>query len=202
MRHLARIVLLSTAAISLCPGASDDEERALRVDSLPPGAHVIMNGRDRGQTPFEMKLGRWAFETKKSSVFSKHLSQPIVLEISLDGYRTESLQVTRGPFIWRSLNGQNTYSYWVVNSPSYTVRLRPITRVLTNTDVMQLLKSGLSDALVIDKIQTSACEFKTDPEDITALKAVGVSDAVISAMLHALPLDPTGPATTIQPVKQ
>jgi hypothetical protein len=149
-----------------------------------------------------MKMGKWAFDAKKSSIFSKHLSEPIVLEVSLDGYRTESLEVTRGPFTWHSLNGENTYQYWVVNSPSYTVRLRPITRVLTNADVLGLLKSGLSEALVIDKIQTSACEFKTDPEDITALHAAGVPEAVISAMMHALPLDQTGPATTIQPIKE
>jgi hypothetical protein len=202
MHRVARTLFLSIAALSLCWAAKNDEESGLRVDSVPPGAHVVINGRDRGQTPFEMKLGRWAFEIKKSTAFSKRLSEPIVLEISLEGYRTESLQVTRGPFTWRSLNGQNTFSYWVVNSPTYTVRLRPITRVLTNADVIQLLKSGLSDALVIDKIQTSACEFKTDPEDITALKVGGVPDAVISAMLHALPVDPAGPATTIQPVRQ
>ncbi len=202
MKRLAGILFVTTAAVSLCRAASDDEEKALRVESVPSGAHVVINGRDRGQTPFEMKLGRWAFETKKSSIFSKHLSEPIMLEISLEGYRTESLQVTRGPFIWRSLNGQNSYSYWVVNSPSYTVRLRPITRVLTNADVIQLLKSGLSETLVIDKIQTSACEFRTDTEDITALKTSGVPDVVISAMLHALPLDPAGPPTTIQPIKQ
>ena len=202
MHQCARIVLLGVAAVSLSVAASDEEEKALRVDSVPPGAHVVINGRDRGMTPFEMKLGRWAFETKKSSIFSKHLSEPLVLEITLEGYRTESLPVTRGPFVWRSLNGQNAFNYWVINSPSYTVRLRPITRILTNADVIQLLKSGLGEGLVIDKIQTSSCEFKTDPEDLATLKQSGVPDGVISAMLHAVPVDPAGPATTIQPVKK
>ena len=125
-----------------------------------------------------------------------------MLEVSLEGFRTESVQLTRGPFMWRSLNGQNSYQYWVVNSPSYTVRLRPITRVLRNDDVLQLLKNGLSNALVIDKIQTSACEFKTDPEDILALHQAGVPEEVISAMLHAVPLDPAGAPTTIEPVRK
>jgi hypothetical protein len=202
MRQLIRILLLSATAISLCIAAGDDEEKSLKVDSVPSGAHVLINGRERGQTPFAMKMGRWAFDTRKSTIFSKHLSEPLVLEISLEGYRTESLRVTRGPFVWRSLNGQNAYSYWVVNSPSYVVRLRPVTRVLTNADVVQLLKSGLSEALVIDKLQTSACEFKTDPEDLTALQASNVPEVVIAAMLHAVPLDPAGAATTIHPVKR
>lgn len=202
MQQLFGILALSAAVLSTCLAAADDEEKSLKVDSVPAGAHVILNGRERGRTPFEMKLGRWAFDARKSSIFSKHLSEPIVLEISLEGYRTESLRVTRGPFVWRSFNRENAYSYWVVNSPSYVVRLRPLTRVLTNADVVQLLKSGLSEALVIDKIQTSACEFKTDPEDLTALQASNVPEAVISAMLHAVPLDPSGAATTIQPAKK
>lgn len=202
MLRLIKVLALSTVAASICLAGGDDEEKALKVDSVPPGAHVLINGRERGRTPFEMKMGRWAFDTRKSSIFSKHLSEPLVLEISLEGYRTESLRVTRGPFVWRSLNGQSTYSYWVVNSPSYVVRLRPVTRVLTNADIVQLLKSGLSEALVIDKIQTSACEFKTDPEELTALQASNVPESVISAMLHAVPLDPAGATTTIQPVKK
>ena len=201
MHQVIRLFLVCTVAICFCEGG-DDETKALTVDSVPSGAHVVINGRDRGTTPFAMKMGKWAFDAKKSSIFSKHLSEPIVLQISLDGYRMETLEVTRGPFIWHSLNGQNSYQYWVVNSPSYTVRLRPITRVLTNADVLALLKNGLSESLVIDKIQTSTCEFKTDPEDITALHAAGVPEGVISAMMHALPLDQTGPATTIQPTKK
>src|SRR5436853_6833784 len=70
-----------------CLRAADDNS-ALRITSEPSGAHVIINGRDRGTTPFEVKLGNWAFDIKKSSVFSKHLSEPWVLQISKDGYRT------------------------------------------------------------------------------------------------------------------
>lgn len=62
--------------------ASDDEEKMLRIESEPAGAHVVINGRDRGTTPFEMKVGHWAFSTKKPSVFSKHLSEPWILEVS------------------------------------------------------------------------------------------------------------------------
>jgi hypothetical protein len=80
--------------------------------------------------------------------------------------------------------------------------LGPATRVLTNTDVLQLLKSGLGEGLVIEKIQTSSCEFKTDPEDITTLHNGNVSDAIIAAMMHAVPVEQGGPTTGIQPVKK
>src|SRR5579875_3738538 len=87
--------------------SGDEEEQALRVTSTPPGAHVIINGRDRGVTPFEMKLGKWAFDTHKSTAFSKHLKEPMSMEVRMEGYRTEVVQITRGPLTWKSLNGRN-----------------------------------------------------------------------------------------------
>jgi hypothetical protein len=197
--------LLLFAALALCGShylSASNEEKMLLITSEPPGAHIILNGRDLGVTPFEMKVGHWAFDIKKPTAFSKRLSEPWILQISKDGYRTESLELTRGPLAWRSLNGRNSYEYWVLNAPAYNVKLRPATRVLTNADVLQLLKIGLGDGLIIEKIQTSSCEFKTDPDDIVALHNSGVSDAIIAAMMHAVPLEQGGPATGIQPVKK
>jgi len=178
-----------------------DDEKTLTIISDPSGARVIINGRDRGTTPFRWKLGKWAFETGKKTIFAKRLSEPVNVEISMDGYRTETASLARGPFVWRSLNGQNSYSYWVINSPQYSVRLRPMSRTLTNGDVIEMFKSGLTEALVIDKIQTSACEFRTDLRDIAELQRAGLPEAVISAMIHALPVDQTGPPTNVQPAK-
>lgn len=182
--------------------ASDDQGKVLRVESDPPGAHVIINGRDQGTTPFEWKLGQWAFDKNKSSVFSKRLSEPLTLQVTKDGCRSQTLEITRGPFTWHSLNRQNSYDYWVISSPTYSVRLRPPSRVLTNADVIQMVKSGLEENLVIDKIQTSSCEFRTDTDDIKDLRSAGVSAAVVSAMLHAVPQDQCGPPASIKPGEQ
>jgi len=195
--------VIAFALIGISPAkASDDEEKLLTITSEPPGAHVILNGRDRGTTPLEMKVGHWAFDTKKSTAFSKHLGEAWTMEISKDGYRTESIELTRGPMTWHSINGKNSYQYWVLNSPSYNVKLRPATRALTNDDVLSLVKSGLGEDLIIEKIKTSPCEFRTDPEDLKMLHDSGLSDQIIATMMHAVPADPAGPATAIQPVKK
>jgi hypothetical protein len=170
-RHIGPLVLLSFSIG--CIYASDDEEKTLRIDSEPAGAHVVINGRDRGTTPFETKVGHWAFSTKKPSIFSKHLAEPWILEVSKDGFRTEKTEMTRGPLEWHSLNGRNSYQYWVFNSPSYIVRLRPAARYLTNDDAIKLL-----------------------------LHEAGVSDPIISAMMHAVPADQAGADTNIRPVKK
>ena len=48
-----------------------------------------------------------------------------------------------------------------------------------------MVRAGLSDKLVITKINTSACRFDTSPQALIALKKSGVSNAVLQAMAEA-----------------
>jgi S1-C subfamily serine protease len=54
--------------------------------------------------------------------------------------------------------------------------------VLTNKDILDMVKAKLSDAVIVDEIRKSPCKFSTAPDDLIALKQAGVSDAVIAAM--------------------
>ena len=56
---------------------------------------------------------------------------------------------------------------------------------LTNVDVLEMLRAGLSQEIVIAKIAASACDFDTSPAALKELKASGVPDAVILAMVQA-----------------
>ncbi|MGH9846492.1 MAG: hypothetical protein ACREEM_47955 [Blastocatellia bacterium] len=55
--------------------------------------------------------------------------------------------------------------------------------VLTNTSVIELVKLGLSDALVIEKIRQSEHNFDTSVEGLRQLKAARVSETVIREMM-------------------
>jgi hypothetical protein len=55
---------------------------------------------------------------------------------------------------------------------------------LTNVDVVDMLKAGLSQEIVIAKINTSACEFDTSPDALKVLKTANVPDAVILDMVQ------------------
>ncbi len=57
------------------------------------------------------------------------------------------------------------------------------TAPLTNDDVISLKKAGLSDDLIVLKINSGPTKFRTDPSDLVALKNAGISDAVIGAIL-------------------
>jgi hypothetical protein len=60
---------------------------------------------------------------------------------------------------------------------------------LTNKDVVDMHTSGLADEIIIAKIRTSPSRFDTAPAALTTLKAAGLSDSVLTAMVHGR-LDP------------
>lgn len=61
-------------------------------------------------------------------------------------------------------------------------------KVLTNKDVLELLKSGLPAEIVAAKIKSTHCNFATELPDLKALKDGGVPDNVVLAMVQAPPL--------------
>ena len=58
-------------------------------------------------------------------------------------------------------------------------------KVLTNQDVLEMLKSGLPGEIVAAKIKTSHCNFATDMDTLKQLKDKGVPDSVVLAMVEA-----------------
>jgi hypothetical protein len=58
-------------------------------------------------------------------------------------------------------------------------------RALTNADVLKLKEAGLSDQIIIDKINASPAQFHLDTDDLLQLKQAGLSEEIIGAMIHA-----------------
>jgi hypothetical protein len=71
---------------------------------------------------------------------------------------------------------------------------------LTNKDVLEMMKSGLSAEIIIAKIKTSPAEFDTSTTALQELKAAGLPDTVILAMVQASASTTEG-ATTLTIVK-
>ena len=55
---------------------------------------------------------------------------------------------------------------------------------LTNTDIVQMQRAGLSEEVILSKISSSPADFRTGTQDLIGLKDAGVSDAVINAMVQ------------------
>lgn len=56
---------------------------------------------------------------------------------------------------------------------------------LTNDEIISLVKAGLSNAVVINKIRTSKSNFDLSTNSLIKLKQSGVGDDVVAAMLEA-----------------
>ena len=56
---------------------------------------------------------------------------------------------------------------------------------LTNDDIQEMTKAGLSADIIVAKIQTSTCSFDTSPPALRVLKSSGVPEAVILAMVKS-----------------
>ena len=56
---------------------------------------------------------------------------------------------------------------------------------MSNADVLNMLRMGLSPDIVVAKIKSSACNFDTSPAALQQLKAARVPDAIIMAMVQA-----------------
>jgi Protein of unknown function (DUF2846) len=56
---------------------------------------------------------------------------------------------------------------------------------LANNDVVSMAKAGLSADVIIAKVETSECAFDTSPAALEKLKAAGVPESVILAMVKA-----------------
>lgn len=76
-----------------------------------------------------------------------------------------------------------------LNSPAKAkAKAEPMTlpgSALTNGNVLELKKAGLSDELIVAKIRASRGDYRLETDDLIALKRAGVSDAAIRAMLEA-----------------
>jgi hypothetical protein len=99
-----------------------------------------------------------------------------------------------------STTKQTAHSERVSAPPHSTTTVAPpfettsVSGVLTNNDILDMHKAGLPPNVLVAKIKASQCGFDTSPSQLKQLKAEGLTDAVILAMVEA----PTGqpkPAT-------
>ncbi|MGB7280816.1 MAG: hypothetical protein WBE13_01035 [Candidatus Acidiferrum sp.] len=58
-------------------------------------------------------------------------------------------------------------------------------KALTNKDIMDMVKQGLSDSVIIKVIQASDTNFDTSPDAMTQMQSSGASVGVMGAMLKA-----------------
>ncbi len=107
--------------LSVAPRAS---AKNLTITSTPSGARVAINGIFVGTTPYVSDFPGGYFH-KPHTVFGARLDRAMIVTISDDGYVTEKLTITKGPFIWTSINGRKHGNYFLLKSERFDIRLDP-----------------------------------------------------------------------------
>lgn len=59
-----------------------------------------------------------------------------------------------------------------------------LAETLTNDTIVTLAKAGLSEGLIIDKINSEACSYDVNTDKIISLKQSGLTDSIIGAMVR------------------
>ena len=70
----------------------------------------------------------------------------------------------------------------------------PVTPVLTNQDIIKLVKAKLSDDLIIQKIAHSKTRFDTSVDGLVALREAGVDDRLLAVIMNPASAAASAPA--------
>jgi S1-C subfamily serine protease len=134
-----KLVLLTATplycVLAFVPALAD----TMKITSEPSGATVEIDGVFVGKTPYEAKFpGGYFHQTR--SVFGKMLRTGMRARISLDGYVTQDIVLTRGPMPWVALNGVHHGDYYLLKTDHFHFELHKVAGKFTGT--VQLASSG------------------------------------------------------------
>jgi len=108
----------------------------IHITSEPPGASVEIDGVFEGKTPYEMKVPSAYF--KGPNRFRKALGTPMYVRISMEGYVTQELELTRGPISYVKYEGLYAYrsEYYVLKTDHFHFSLEKTAEKLTGSVVL------------------------------------------------------------------
>jgi len=127
----------------------------LSINSKPSGATVEINGLISGKTPYTARFPGGYFH-KTHTVFGARLEYPMVARISMEGYASQQITLTEGPFAWRSFNGHSEGNYWLIKTNHFEVILESLAKIFTGVPEVRNAKADVSEPSVELPIQEIA----------------------------------------------
>lgn len=146
--YLSLSILFVAALVFATPACAN----TLTITSVPAGAAVEIDGLEVGKTPLIYDMPG-AYFHKPHTSFGTRLEHPITVRLSLEGYASEQLTITQGPFVWRSFLGRTDGNYFLVKADHFQVTLNALKNVFTGAPVISSEKTSGDDApLSVDAI--------------------------------------------------
>jgi hypothetical protein len=112
----------SLALLALLSLAQRTHAENLTITSTPPGASVEVNGSVIGTTPYTIDYPGGYFH-KPHTVFSSRLEHSMIVKISLEGYVSQQVTLTEGPFEWIAVTGRHHGNYFLLKSGRFNIKL-------------------------------------------------------------------------------
>jgi hypothetical protein len=133
MRKLARGCLPAFAGLfATLALAPLSHAESFNITSAPSGANVEIDGALVGTTPFHTEYPGGYFH-KTHTVFGARLEHAMTLRISKDGYTTQQITITDGPYEWVAVTGRHHGNYFVLKSHHFDMKLTPGVESATTT---------------------------------------------------------------------
>jgi hypothetical protein len=120
-------ICASLALLALFAAAPRTHAETLTITSTPAGATVEIGGMVAGTTPYETDYPGGYFH-KTHTVFGARLEHSLVVRVSKDGYLTQEVTLTMGPFDWVGLTGRHHGDYFLLRSSHFDIKLEPTSR--------------------------------------------------------------------------
>ncbi len=98
---------------------------SLTITSSPPGATVEISGLVAGTTPYKTDFPGGYFH-KTHTVFGSRLQHSLIARVSMDGYLSQQITMTEGPFEWVAVNGRHHGSYFLLKAEHFEIKLDPV----------------------------------------------------------------------------
>jgi serine protease Do len=131
--HQFVIAAMAGGLFLFCQAAHAGNKKVL-IESTPAGAQVDVNGSITCTTPCTLNVSS-AYFGAKHTAFSSRVDEPLSIRLLKEGYLPKSVQLTSGPHVWRSFNGQNSFEYYLMESDQFNFRLDPIQAFLGQTSL-------------------------------------------------------------------
>ncbi len=115
----------SLALLALSLLAPRTRAETLTITSSPPGATVEIDGLVAGTTPYKTDFPGGYFH-KTHTAFGSRLEHSMTLRVAKDGYITQQITLTNGPFDWVAITGRHRGNYFLLKSSHVDVKLDPV----------------------------------------------------------------------------
>ncbi|HEV7892029.1 MAG TPA: PEGA domain-containing protein [Pyrinomonadaceae bacterium] len=123
--RLSPFLLLFALAFLFALSSPVAAEKILTITSEPPGATVELNGNRIGVTPIQEKIKEFWFNGPKY-LWSEFLNEPLQMTVSKEGYVTQTITITAGPYRWVNMNSTAEKIFHVIKQTSFHVKLQSV----------------------------------------------------------------------------